>query len=111
MFSKPGGDGLAALLLHPRMQLAPGCCGLDDDGAPVVRVGDPFDEAGVAELADDARQHGRVDAFEFGQLADPDRAATGNRAEHRELARAEADVGDRRVELAGKTADRGAQPS
>ena len=87
-------EQLGALRLHPLVQLAAGRRHLKDDRTPVIWVRTSCDQVLVAELSDNARQHGRIDALELGEFAHSEWATAGNGSEHGQLARAQPEVDD-----------------
>ena len=100
----------AALRADALVQREAGGGGLDARGAAVVGVGLAADQPRLGEPAGDAREHRRVDALDLGELGQPQRAAARDGGEDGELGGGEALAGLSRAQVAGRDAERDAQP-
>ena len=73
-------------------------------------VGLAADQPRLGQARCDAREHRRVDPLDLGELGQPQRAAARDRREDRELGGGESLAGVSRTQVAGRDAERDAQP-
>src|SRR6185312_8352532 len=93
------GDHRAPLDRDPLVDAAALRRDLDPGRPEIIGVAQPLEQAVFIELADDAGEHRRVDALEFGEFGQAERPAHGGNAQYRGLGRGEPFLPGRGVEL------------